>query len=427
MILFPYIPAVSRTFSKWLFEFGRGDASAEVSRTPRVCILRAVMVILALLIPATQATAECVGKNPEVDLKVGIRVSPPFVFTEDIRGLRGLSVDLWKSIADDLAQDESFDSYEFVECSLKDQIDALSNGDLDVVISPLTITSARLENFEFSHQYLSSGLTVARRDSASIHFGTAGKIVKDALLDKNILFGIMYFAVGNLILAAIIWMLWRNTSHALNAPNIFSRAILYFYEAAVRTIGFLRVTDKFNTLTGRILETFMIIVGLALSTVVVGVVTSALVGSLGGTTELVRRDLDGLRIATLAESTGEAFVESLPDRLGSCVLATTASAQDRCLTYPTWEDAAQALADGSVDVVIGDWIQLSYLERDKKRGLDIRVQGTTFFSEPYGWGFSPQRTDLRKSVDLQLLKRTRHEEWRSFVQEYIGEGSISSQ
>lgn len=384
------------------------------------------LVFVALFL-AAQASAACIGQDPEADLKVGIRVSPPFVYIEEIRGLRGLSVDLWKSISEDLEPGRHFKAYEFVECPLKDQIAALSNGDLDVVISPLTITSERLSSFDFSHQYLSSGLTVARISSGAIHFETAANILKDAAFHDNATVAIGYFVFGNLVLAAIIWALWRNSSYAIPGSNAISRAALYFYEASVRTLGFVRVTDKFNTIRGRILEIAMIITGLALSTIVVGVVTSALVGSLGGMSDLNRRDLDGRRIATLADSTGAIFVESLPGRSGSCVSADRATAEDGCLTYATWTDTAQALADGEVDVVIGDWIQLSYLERNDELGLDIRVQATTFFSEPYGWGFSPDKNDLRKAVDLQLLDRTRSEAWRGMVQEYIGQGSISSQ
>lgn len=418
-----------------LFPFGLGSVLTRGLRQAlhlKACLVRAHsarqtwLIIIALFLGA-QASAACLGQDPKADLKVGIRISPPFVYTEEIRGLRGLSVDLWKSISEDLEPGKYFDAYEFVECPLKDQIEALSNGDLDVVISPLTITAERLTNFEFTHQYLSSGLTVARTTSGAIHFETAAKILKDAAFHDNATVAIAYFVFGNLVLAAIIWALWRNSKNAIPGSNIISRSILYFYEASVRTLGFVRVTDKFNTLKGRILEVVMIIVGLALSTIVVGVVTSALVGSLGGMSDLTKRDLEGRRIATLADSTGAIFVESLPGRSGSCVPSDLATGEDMCLTYASWVDTAQALVDGDVDVVIGDWIQLSYLERNAELDMDIRVQGTTFFSEPYGWGFSPERNELRAAVDLQLLERTRSEAWRGLVQEYIGQGSISSQ
>ncbi len=83
------------------------------------------------------------------------------------------------------------------------------------------------------------------------------------------------------------------------------------------------------------------------------------------------------------------------------------------------------LARGEVDAVLGDWAQLSYLSRLPKYAGQIAVQGATFRLEPYGWGVSARRPDLRAAVDRALMQRLRSPEWRLLVQEYMGSGSIS--
>lgn len=83
------------------------------------------------------------------------------------------------------------------------------------------------------------------------------------------------------------------------------------------------------------------------------------------------------------------------------------------------------LARGEVDVVLGDWAQLSYLSRLPDLAGKVEVQASAFRIEPYGWGVSPLRPELRAAVDRALLTRLRSPEWRFFVNEYMGTGIIS--
>ena len=103
-------------------------------------------VLLGLWFGAPRAEAQCATPAPDADVTVGIRIAKPFIFRDPIRGLTGLSIELWQSVAQDLIEDGEIADYVFVECSHHDQMQALTAGSLDVVISPLTITSLRLEN-----------------------------------------------------------------------------------------------------------------------------------------------------------------------------------------------------------------------------------------------------------------------------------------
>ena len=83
------------------------------------------------------------------------------------------------------------------------------------------------------------------------------------------------------------------------------------------------------------------------------------------------------------------------------------------------------LGAGDVDLVLGDWAQLAYLSRLPEFAGRIAVQSTVFRLEPYGWGVSPRRPELRAAIDRALMARVRSTEWRYVVQEYMGSGSIS--
>jgi ABC-type amino acid transport substrate-binding protein len=67
----------------------------------------------------------------------------------------------------------------------------------------------------------------------------------------------------------------------------------------------------------------------------------------------------------------------------------------------------------------------NYLARQPELAEVVSVQSSTFRLEPYGWGVSPHRPELRAAVDRALMRRVRSTEWRFVVQEYMGSGSIS--
>jgi ABC-type amino acid transport substrate-binding protein len=214
-------------------------------------------------------------------------------------------------------------------------------------------------------------------------------------------------------------------------------------ETVVRTIGLKGIGDGLRPTAMRALEIVMAVVGTVLSAVVFGVLTSALVGSIDGSRAIGLADLPALRIATLGDSTSQAFLEQVgadPDvgadarlepisvtrsKPSPCVPYDRADAGARCVTLPSWRAAMEVLARGEVDAVLGDWAQLTYLARSGELAGELTVQQSAFRLEPYGWGVSPLRPDLRAAVDRALMARVRSPGWRFVVQEYMGSGSIS--
>ncbi len=387
------------------------------------------------------AGAACLRPGPDVDVAVGIRTAPPFVTTDPVRGRRGLTFDLWESIAEELAETRRIGCTAFVDCPLGEQLDALARGDLDLVISPLTITAERLERLDFTYQYLSSGLTVAQRASNAIDFRYATGILRETVTHRGVPTAILAFLLANMVLAAFIA---RGLSVSPGEP-LPIRLYRYVIETIVRTIGLKGIGDGGRSTPGRILEVFMAVVGTALSATIFGVLTTALVGSIGASREITLQDLGTHRVATLKDSTAEAFLgqirrdtaapdprlEPVSQRRGApapaapvCVAPDEADAETACVAAGSWDEAMRLLVDGNVELVLGDWAQLTYLARQPDFAGRVAVQSSTFRLEPYGWGVSPRRPDLRAEVDRALMRRVRSTEWRFVVQEYMGSGSI---
>jgi ABC-type amino acid transport substrate-binding protein len=439
-----------------------------------------VLTCLLLLLLASPASAECRASDAEVDVAIGVRDAPPFISEDAIRGRRGLIMDLWGSVERDLQASGVIGRTEFVDCPLGAQVQALASGALDIVISPLTITSERMLVFDFSHQYLNSGITVAQRSSGAIDFAHAAATLWDTMTQKGVPRAILFFLALNLGLAAILARLMRQTEdyEAIAQEPMPVRYYRFGMEAVVRTIGLYGLGDGFRSTAAKSLEVVMAIIGAVLSATIFGVLTAAFIGSIGHNREVRMEDLPGHRVATLAQSTSQHFFEELargahagvggpglgaapaagqaahaPARRARaaglaappaavspgaapgvpvalpaealCVPVEAAPEGARCVTTTSWQAAMLMLARGEVDLVLGDWAQLSYLARLPAFAGQVEVQSETFRLEPYGWGFTAARPELRAAVDRALMDRIRRPAWRYLVQEYLGDGTIS--
>jgi ABC-type amino acid transport substrate-binding protein len=287
-----------------------------MKRSPRHARHAAIAALFLALISvkATTSWASCQKSGDGIDVAVGLRAAPPFISADSIRGQRGLNFDLWMSIEREFQKSGLIGKTEFVECPLADQLRALAAGDLDLVISPLTITAERMDLFDFTHQYLSSGITVAQRSSSAIDFGYAIGILRETVTHRGVARAILIFLVINLVLAAFMARVLRREHdfRVIATESIPVRFYRYTMEAVVRTIGLKGIGDGLRSTATRTLEVFMAVVGTALSAAIFGVLTTALVGSIGGSPQIKPGDLPKLRVATLANSTSQAFVEQLP-------------------------------------------------------------------------------------------------------------------
>jgi ABC-type amino acid transport substrate-binding protein len=441
-----------------------------------------VLALLALALGPAPALAQgeaaaCVTTEAGADVVVGVRDAPPFLIDDPIRGRRGLAMDLWASIERELETAGALGEVAFVECPLGAQLQALADGRLDLVISPLTVTAERMALFDFTHPYLSSGLTVAQRASATIDFGRATEILWETVSQPGVPRAILFFLALNFVLAAVLARLLRDHDdyEAIAAEPAPVRLYRYSMEAVVRTIGLYGLGDTFRSTTAKTLEVAMAVIGAVLSASIFGVLTAAFIGSIGHADAVGMPDLPGLRVATLDQSTSQQFLEQLsrgvyadagglspvageagpsgapaagrrarlaglgpaaaPDgpepavagAAVTCVPSTLAAADAACVTAPSWAEAMALLVEGRVDAVVGDWAQLSFLARLPAFAGRVEVQGETFRLEPYGWGVAADRPELRAAIDRALLDRIRHPEWRFLVQEYMGAGAISPQ
>ena len=95
-------------------------------------------------------------------LLVAYTPAAPFI-VEDGPKLQGLNVWLWRQIAEDLEL-----AYKLVPMDFSNMLDSLRTGGIDLSINPLSITSDRSREMEFTHSFFASNATAVVAEVSSL-------------------------------------------------------------------------------------------------------------------------------------------------------------------------------------------------------------------------------------------------------------------
>ena len=426
-------------------------------------ILALTLVVIFGVFPGFDNSVKaCPSGRPSGDLIVALRQDAvPFTDFNEAGRPTGFNVTLWNEIAETLRVPDGNGGFRepdvtFVQCDkINDQEAALIAGHVDVIISPLTITSGRMKNYDFSQQYISSGLAVAVPARSAINFDIAAKIIRKTLFSSNVAAIIIAFLTFNLVIAALIrWIVFSpDERNAGGKFGIWIRAVL---EALVRTVGLRGVGNDYISAASKLLEIFMAVVGTGLSATLFGLLTSAFVGSVGNQDDINPIELTTMRVATIYCSTAQTLLRQqykkltkrihlndpqkqlVNDRVNALFCPKTSAGKEiptiepieglegQILLVDSWSTAMALLAAGKVDAVLGDWVALTYLSRQNYE-QQIEVLPSVFLNEPYGWGISRASVseDVRRDIDRALINNLRDVAWRSKLEGALGAGAVS--
>ncbi|MBV8227648.1 MAG: transporter substrate-binding domain-containing protein, partial [Verrucomicrobia bacterium] len=133
----------------WLFHQKIDPESAPFKKHHEFCGnsriysgIRAFIVAIALAAVLTQAPespAQTLAPPPEArELIIGTKVAPPFAMKGEDGTWRGISIDLWRHVADQIHL-----RYRFQETTLKGLTDGVATGSLDAAVAAVTVTGPR--------------------------------------------------------------------------------------------------------------------------------------------------------------------------------------------------------------------------------------------------------------------------------------------
>lgn len=349
-------------------------------------LILGVVIASALLFLCPYENAHAQQKK----LLVATKEAPPFSFKNTDQTWSGISIALWKQVAEELAL-----QYRFVESDLQGMLDGLKEGRYDAGVAALTVTKERETVFDFTHPFYTTGLGIAVKQVQGTWTAVAKRFFSVAFLKV-----IFLLAAILLMFGFLLWLLEKRKN-----PEQFSNSVKGigdgFWWAAVTmtTVGYGDKSPK--TLTGRIIATIWMFTAIIIISSFTASITSSLTVSQLGSAIKGPEDLPGYRVASIKGSTSERYLSS--HRI-------------TYVNYPNIEAGLKAVASGEVDCMVYDAPMLKY--HISKGQHKLSVLRRVFEQQFYAFGLV-QNSALRERINQVLLEKTGLPEWQDTLYEYL--------
>ena len=336
-----------------------------------------VLISLPVQTPAKEVVNE---------LQIGVSGSPPFVIEQD-GVLSGISVEIWKDVAERLEQPYKF----VVQPNTNANVEAVADGSVDLAIGPISITPTRLANpkIDFTQPYYHGyeGLLIPQKPPGLItrlrpFIGWA------ALSSVGILITLL-FIFGNLI-----WLAERR-KNTEQFPRHYFHGVgngMWFGLVTLTTVGY---GDRAPlSRSGRIIAGIWMVISLvAVSSITAGLASAFTLSLAEIAPSAIREkaDLRGKKIAVVEGTT------SL--RWGKLYEINAFLTKDL-------NGAIKVLNQGKVEGIIFDEAPLRhYLKQNKKSKL--KLANFPLAIQTYG-SVLPMGSPLRNQLNIELIDMERN-------------------
>ncbi len=356
---------------------------------------RSVFFLLAWFILVASGSQMC---HAAPKIIVGTKEAPPFAMKGPDGQWSGISVDLWRQIADNINLD-----YEFREYDLAGLLTALEKGTVDAAVAALTITAERENRFDFSHAFHSSGLGIATRPAKH----STWLVVFERFFSLAFFKVVSTLALLLLVVGFLVWIFERKkNADQFGGKTVHGIGSAFWWSAVtMTTVGY---GDKApRTLGGRIIGLIWMFTAVIIISGFTASITSTLTVSQIQTNVKGVDDLRHVQVGTVGMSTSSAYLENqhIPFR-----------------SFSDPNKAMDALAAGSVDAVVYDAPILRYIA--KQRLADKVIVLPIFFEkQQYGIGL-PENSKIRERINRQIFAIITQQQWQDLLYSYIGNVSL---
>jgi polar amino acid transport system substrate-binding protein len=354
---------------------------------------RAAALVAAVFLICCAAHAQSEYQfTPGKELVIATKEAPPFVMKRSDGTLYGISIDLWRQVAEQLHLRYRF----LVQDTVQDLLKGTEEGSFDAAIGALTATAARERVVDFTQPFYSTGLGVAV---------PADENAWTSVLRTILSFGFFQAVLALLFLAVcvgfLIWLLERNKTEHFKGGIRGLGAGVWWSTIAMTRGG--AAQNAPTTLAGRIVAT-----GWMIASVITFAIFTA-----GITSSLTKRELQGvvhgvndLRSVRVGAPAGAATIEYL-DRQRIAYRP-----------FPNPQAGLKALQAHVIDAFVYDKPLLTWLVL-QDYSTTLRVLDITFDTQNYAIAL-PKASALRRILDTPLLEQTESEWWEQTLYQYLG-------
>ncbi|MHC4924559.1 MAG: transporter substrate-binding domain-containing protein [Planctomycetota bacterium] len=357
-----------------------------------------VAPVLALLAAVFIAPPAALGQDTSPELVIGTKEAPPFSRKDAGGNWSGLSIELWRQVAEELKL-----AYRFEERTLEGLMSGIEEGRLDASVAALTITESRETRLDFTHPFHTSGLAIAVR---SRHEGSAWTEILEAAFSVRFFQALGALLAVLLVAALLVWVFEhrRNPEQFGGGPGRGLGKAFWWSAVTMTTVGYGDLAPK--TLGGRVVA----LVWMFTSVVIVSSFTASIASSL--TVNEFRHDiegpgdLNGRVIGTVVDSTSWEWA----------VRESDAATVQKLVSV---DQALSALAKGDVDAVVYDAPVLHNSIRERFPRRLALVPGI-FERQDYGIAL-PAGSELREPINRAMLRILASPAWRETRRRHLGE------
>jgi polar amino acid transport system substrate-binding protein len=362
-----------------------------------VLALRTILLATSLFLCAIKALAQTPsqpppGVNVERVLVIGTKDAPPFAMKDDRGDWTGLSIDLWKHIAEQLHL-----SYRFKETTLQGLIDETAAGELDGAVTALTVTAMREEVVDFTQPFYATGLGIAvAKDSIFDWWRLLRSLISPGFWVA--LLGLLGITV---LIGVIVWLLERRANEVFGRDPKAGIARGVWWSAS--TMAQASTEPKPATVGGRIVA--LLWMGASVITIAVftaGITSQLTAKQLQGTIHSFR-DLKSVRVGAVAASATLPYLDT--HKVAYSV-------------YASVRDGLDAVKAGRIDALDHDHPILAWLAKTEF-GSGIEVLESVFDKQNYAIAL-PNGSPLRAKINLALVPATQSVWWEELNEKYFG-------
>jgi polar amino acid transport system substrate-binding protein len=367
------------------------DAMSRVRRS-KLTVIALAFAVLWLAPIATVAPPA--SAQDEHELVIGTKEAPPFAIKDPKGDWSGISIELWRKLADQLKL-----HYRFVEASsVNALLEGLQAGSFDVAVAAITVTPAREQQVDFTLTYFQTGAGVAVQPD---HIANWMPVIRSIAS-----YGFVQAALALLGLAflagLLIWAFERKANEGFGggvAHGLSSGVLWSTHAMTQRVVGGAAPT----TLPGRIVA----IVWMITSVIAIAVFTAGL------TSALTTKRLHGA-----INSIGDLSTVRVGVVQGTATEEALSRMRVRYSTVATAARGFEALQKGSIDALAYDRPILGWMIR--QGNLSAELTDVTF--EPQSYAIALRNdTPLRKQLNVALLQAEQSDWWKDVLFRYLGQ------
>jgi ABC-type amino acid transport substrate-binding protein len=361
---------------------------------PATAALRAAIAAALMCLCGTASAQTPTDALLQRELVVGTKEAAPFAMKNADGVWIGISIDLWRRIAE-----EKKIRYRLVETETVPQlIEGVAAGKFDVAVAALTVTAAREEILDFSAPFYTTGLGIAVASGGLANWAPVFR----ALTSLNFLQSVFALIGLALLVGLVVWLFERRSNEEFGGSVARGLSSSVWWTTVAMTQRGIGQAGP-RTMPGRFVAMLWMVGSIiALAVFTAGITSAITVRQLQGNVQGVT-DLSQVKVGAVAGSSTE---EAL------------ARIRTSFTPYPNARDGLQALRARQIDAFVYDRPLMAWIVSQDFRS-SIQILDATFDPQNYAFAMPPG-SPLRKSLNVAILHAVQSRWWDDTLFRYIG-------